>query len=118
MEQPKPVPYLVAIVKPESGIRTGSQGVTSVNPVVDLSDLNKILGEHGVSLQLLFGHSEDRIKLNHQSLLQKTISAALEGNENPEAEQIFREVRTRIFSLLELPWVLKRHGIAALVLEM
>ena len=91
--QPKPVPYLVTIVKAESGIRTGSQGVTSVNSSADVSDLNKVLEEHGVSLKLLFGHSEDRIKYSYQSLLDKAISAILEGNENAEAERISREVR-------------------------
>ena len=44
--QPKPVPYLVTIVKAESGIRTGSQGVTLVNSSADVSDLNKVLEEH------------------------------------------------------------------------
>jgi hypothetical protein len=91
--QPKPVPYLVTIVKAESGIRTGRQGVTSVNSSADVSDLNKVLEEHGVSLKLLFGHSEDRIKYSYQSLLDKAICTILEGNENAEAERIYREVR-------------------------
>jgi hypothetical protein len=96
MEQPQPVPYLVVIVKAESGIRTLSKGVTSVKSTTHVSSLNKILEEHGVSLNLMFGLSEDRIKRNIQELQRKTISSIIKGNENQEAAQIFGEVSSHI----------------------
>lgn len=102
MEQPQPVSYLVVIVKAESGIRTRARGVTSVKSATHVSSLSKILEEHGVSLNLMFGLSEDRIKQNIQELRERTISSIIKGNENHEAAQIFGEVSSHTNLLISV----------------
>ena len=84
-------PTLITILKSKAQVRVTRQGLTSLEPSLDVSSLQNILVAHGASLQLLFGPSEDRVQLEQSELL-RSATAPLTVGEEPDAAAALKEV--------------------------
>lgn len=62
---------LIVIVRPQAGLRVTREGVTSIEGV-DITPMANLLASEGVTLEPLFGESEERIKHEAASLAPTT----------------------------------------------
>ena len=76
---------LIVITKPEAGLRATSEGVTSALRA-DVGPLAELLASAEITLQPLFGVSEDRLKLEATSLT----PAFADGVEPPDLSVFYR----------------------------